>query len=130
MMNLNIVWIAIGAAVTLIIATAIIWLTLANDHLRSQVAVLQGGVATCRLANDEMRDKIAQQNRAIAAWRQAEAARAAAAGAALQKAQVRSAQWMRQADAWLRTQTTGDDCAAAQKLMRDYLSDNTTPEGQ
>ncbi|MBV8061636.1 MAG: hypothetical protein JO126_04625 [Alphaproteobacteria bacterium] len=123
-MTLNGILGIIAAAVMLILVTSIIWLLLANAHLRAQIATLQGHISACTIANQDMRDKVSQQNAAIQSWRHAETERAARAAQNLRQAQKRAAVWMRQADAWLKIQVTGDDCIAAQKLVGDFAAQN------
>lgn len=123
-MNLNMILFAIGAALALIIVAVILWLSVANAHLKSEVAIVQNARAACLFANDGMRQKIQRQNKAIADWQNAQTARAAKAAQALKQAQSNAAFWMRQADDWLKTRMTGDDCVTAHKIVQDYLASN------
>lgn len=103
--------IALAAALT------ILWLGLANAHLRADLAEARGGMTACQMANDEFRQKTEQQNRTVLALQsQTEALRHKAASAA-QALEKTAAGYEDAAQKLAREKAEGDDCRATSALI-------------
>ncbi len=117
----NKILLGIGAVVALVIAGVIIWLTLANAHLKTQLAQSQGEATACHMANAEFAAKAAEQNRAVAALAAESAAREKNAKDAAQTAQKTAQGFLADANRLSAKQSSGDDCKAADGLFNGYL---------
>lgn len=112
-----------GAAILLFIAIFIMWLLIANAHLRAKLAEANANGTACHLVNDEFRQKLEQQNQAVLALRNESAARAKKALEAEQKALGTATQLQKHAAHLAQQKSSGDDCKEAAKLLDGYIAE-------
>ncbi len=118
---LNKILLGIGAFVALVIIVAFVWLSLANAHLKTQLAQSQSLGTACIIANRDFASKTTQQNKAVVALQKAGLAREKKAQRAAFEAQRTVRAYTLAADKLRKLKITGDQCVAAQNLFQDYL---------
>jgi hypothetical protein len=111
-----------GAIVALVIAVIIVWLCLANAHLRADLAEARVNTTACRLANGDFRQQALRQDAAIAALRLEGAARAKRAAAASAVAEKTAAGFQADASRLAGQKAGGEDCRAATALLDHYIA--------
>ena len=116
----NKILLGIGAAVVFVIVVAFICLSLANAHLKTQLAEALANGTACHLVNDDFAVRAAEQNRAVAALQTESAAREKKAKAAVSAAQKAADGYLRAAEKIRATKKTGDACVAAMRALNDY----------
>ena len=116
------IFIGLGAGILLLITIVIIWLNIANAHLRAELAVANANGTTCHLANDEFQQKVEQQNQAIAVLQNDSALRARHAAEAEQAAAKMAALYQKDAARLTRQKSSGNACAATAALLNSYIA--------
>jgi hypothetical protein len=122
-MNLvNKILLGVGAALALVIVITFIWLSLANAHLKAQLAETQANSTACHLANGEFIAKVAQQNKAVEQLRIAGAAQTKRAQEAVIFAQKIARIYLRAAEKLRKAKPHGDACQATDTIINTYLN--------
>lgn len=112
----------IGAVVALAVAIIIVWLSLANAHLRAELAETRVNVTACEIANDDFRQKTEKQNQTITQMKTDGAERERAGRIAVQNARKSAAGFQSDAGRIAKQKSSGDDCKAAAALLNDYIA--------
>lgn len=121
MTPINKILFGIGAAIVLIIAVTIIWLSLANAHLKTQLAQAQANGTACHLANDEFSATVAKQNKAVERLRSNGVALEKQAKASALAARKTADAYLASADKLRKLKPRGDACKAVENLFDRYL---------
>jgi hypothetical protein len=111
----------IGAALALAVMICVLWLIVANAHLKTQLAQAQANDTACHLANDEFTAQIARQNQAVEKLRIASEAREKRAQEAALDAQKTARGYLAAAAKLAKAGAGGDACRSANKLLDSYL---------
>jgi len=122
MTPLNKILLGIGAGMVVIVAIIIVWLCLANAHLRVALAETQEQATACHLANEAFGRQAQEQNQAISLLKQETEARARNSAAAVRAAQKRAAVFEADAARLQRQKNVGEDCHAAAALMDQAMA--------
>ena len=118
---LNKILLGCGAAIALIIAIIIVWLSLANAHLKTQLAISESKNNVCAMANDDFRAAVERQNQALQQLSYDKEAQAARAAAAEQQAQNSIRIYQQDVARLKRRTSSGDDCKSASDLLDYYI---------
>lgn len=118
---LNKIFLGMGAAIALAVSIAIVWLMLANAHLKTQLAQAQAGEIVCHMANDEFTTSVATQNKAIDALRADAAAREAKAALDMKAADKTAQGFLNSAASLSRRKPMADACKTADDIANAYL---------
>ena len=119
---LNKILLGLGGSVTLVIAVVIVWLCIANAHLRVELADLRRTTMACEMTNDEFRQTTVQQNHAIQTLQAASEAQHANAIIAEKNAQ-RAVVMLRNHIKDLQNQKSStNDCTSANALLNHYIA--------
>jgi hypothetical protein len=121
MTPLNKVFLGIGAALVAIVAITIVWLSLANAHLKTQLAQAQANATACHIANDEFAARALRQNAAVQALRDDAAAREKQAQSLSAEAEKTARRFALAADKLKKATPQGDACRAADALFNQYV---------
>jgi hypothetical protein len=116
------IFLGVGAGIALTVAIAIVWLSLANAHLRVSLAEAQENAAACQLANDDFREQAGKQDRAMAVLKAEDEARTRRVQQAEQTAQKSAAKDRADTDRLERQKSSGDDCKSAAALLDRYIA--------
>jgi hypothetical protein len=103
---------------------ALFWLSLANAHLKTQLAEARTDVFAYRMANDDFAATLERQNKAVAQLKADSARREKRAQEAADAAQEKARLFFIAADKLRKTMVHGDACTAANSLLDAYLGDN------
>ncbi len=117
----NNILIGLGAAVALIIAVVIMWLSIANAHLKAELATAESNNSTCHIVNDNFKTEVEKQNAAVKALQTEAAARALQSAEAEKAAAATAAHYTRAAAALMKRKAAGDECHAAKGLIDGYV---------
>jgi hypothetical protein len=109
------------AAVALAIVVAFVWLSLANAHLKTQLAEERTRGTACLMANDAFTARIAEQNKAVELMKTASAAREKKAHEAANEAQEKARLFFVAADKLRKMKMDGGGCKAADAILNAYL---------
>lgn len=112
---------AAGSAVALSVGIALVWLTLANAHLKTELAKAQALNVACRMANEEFASRIARQNKAIQYMRDEGERRKEKADAEIQKAHKAAQAFYGAAEKLRKAKVGGDPCQAADAMLSAYI---------
>lgn len=94
-----------------------------NANLRADLATVKANAAMLTGVNAELKTQAEKQNRAIAVLKAESEARTRAAEKAVKTAGMLAKHYAAEADLIGQRPVTGDDdCAAATKILRDYLA--------
>lgn len=115
---INKILLGAGAGAVLAIAGVIMWLSLANAHLRVELAEAQKSISTYEVVNDEFRQKTELQNRAVEMLKSENLAQKRLAASSKQQAKIFRAK----AAKILVSKPGGDDCTAASELFDRYIT--------
>lgn len=116
------IFIGIGAGILLIVTVVIIWLSIANAHLRAELADANANGTACHIVNDEFQQKADQQNQAITILQNDSALRARRAAEAEQAAAKTAALYQKDVARLTRKKSSGDQCAATADLLKRYIA--------
>ena len=116
----NKILLGIGAAAGLIIAVVIVWLSLANAHLKTELAQTEANNTACHLANDEFVTQVAIQNKAVDLLKTQSLAREKRAQAAARQTEKEAHSYFLLAAEMAKNKKQGDACHAAQALFDRY----------
>ena len=120
---LNKILLGVGAAFALVIIVAFVWLSLANAHLKTQLAQMQANDTACHMANDDFAVKQALQNKAVRRLQAASIARERRAQAAAYQAQkTLRAAYLAAEQLRVRKLPQGDDCKIAAGLLDQFIA--------
>lgn len=120
----NKILLGVGAGIVLVVAFVTMWLTLANAHLKVQLAEARADMGTCESANDDFRQKTEMQNRIIGEWKNQDQARQKQMEILKHAAQKKSANLDQNATKLSYAKPSGDDCKAVEALMNQFLADH------
>jgi hypothetical protein len=121
MTPVNKIFLGIGAALVLIGTLTIIWLSLANAHLKTKLAQAQSDATACHMANDEFAAHVLRQNAAVQALRDDAAAHEKHAQLLSAEAKKTAQRYALAADKLRKAAPSGDACRAADALFNQYL---------
>ncbi|MGB9154220.1 MAG: hypothetical protein WCD70_14160 [Alphaproteobacteria bacterium] len=117
----NKILLGLGAVIALILAVIFIWLSIANAHLKTQLAQAQANNTACHLANDEFVTQVARQNKAVETLKTAGVAREKHVQEAAYETQKTVRVYFLAAEKLRRTKMRGDACHAAENIFNAYL---------
>ena len=109
------------AALVVVVVSVIAWLAVARANLKAELAQARADYAMCQSANADWAAHAAATNAAIRKLQDETQARQVRAGKALNKAAKYAEKHADAARAILTAPVRGDDCKAAQNLVRHYL---------
>jgi hypothetical protein len=121
MTPVNKIFLGIGAALVLIGTLTIIWLSLANAHLKTKLAQAQSYATACHMANDEFAAHVLRQNAAVQALRDDAAAHEKHAQFLSAEAEKTAQRYALAADKLRKAAPSDDACRAADALFNQYL---------
>jgi sensor histidine kinase regulating citrate/malate metabolism len=120
----NKIFLGMGALIALAVAVVFIWLSLANAHLKVDLAQEQENDTACRLANDQFVTQVAQQNKAVERLKTESIAREKHAQALAEQAQKNARASFLVAEKLRKTKEHGDACRSSETIFNQYLGAN------
>jgi hypothetical protein len=119
----NKILLGLFTGVGLVIIVAFFWLSLANAHLKTQLAHEQAKNAAYVLANDAFSSQVEAQNKALEALKADGALREKRAQEAADAAQEKARIFFIAAENLRKMKARGDACKAADALFTAYLGE-------
>ena len=118
---LNKILLGAGVAVVVTIIATFVWLSLANAHLRAQLAEAVANGTACHFANNDFAARITEQNRAVATLQSESSAREKSAQVAMRAAEKTAQGYLLAAVKIRKTTVRGDNCRAAEDIVNAYI---------
>ena len=118
---LNKILLGAGFFAAAAIVGAFVWLSLANAHLKIQLAEAVANGTACQFANNDFVARVAEQNRAVVVLQAKSAAREKSAQEEMHAAQKTAQGYLVAAEKIRKMKVRGDKCRAAEDIVNAYI---------